>query len=157
VSFRYRVAAPAQIGVLSRLEDQSPVDQFRAEVAQRGVQEPFAVIYTDPASESAIAWGGVGTPYGTGTPASRLDAFFVTASRNVGGGTAGPRTSVDAGALGGTAQCASVDGVGISMVVCGWTGDYALMGFEFSAGTLDQDMTLTQSMLAAIVLPAQNH
>jgi len=157
VSYRYRMATPAQIGTLSRLDDQSPVEQFRAEVAQGGVEQPYAAIYADPASDSAIAWGGVGTPYGKGTPTSRLDAFFVTASRNVGGGTAGPRVDVDPGGLGGKAQCASVAGVGITMVVCGWSGDRALLGFEFSAGSLDQDRQLMASMLAAIVIPAQNH
>jgi len=154
VSFRYRTASPPQIGTWSKLDDQSPVEQFRTEVAQGGVQQPYAVIYTDPASTSAIAWGGVGTPYVKGSPDSRLSAFFATASRNVGGGSAGPRIDVDPGALGGKAQCASVLGVGISMVVCGWTGDGALMGFEFSAGTLEQNQPQMKSMLAAIVLPA---
>jgi hypothetical protein len=157
VSYPFDVAAPAQIGTWSKLDDQSPVEQLSQEVAQTGVQKPFAVIYSDPASDSAIAWGGVGTPYGKGTAQSRLDAFFTTAARNIGGGNAGPRTDVDPGDLGGTAQCATVTGIGISMVVCGWTGTDALMGFEFSAGTLEQDLLQMPSLLAAIVIPAGNH
>lgn len=156
-SFRFTMTAPAKVGTWTTLDDQTAAEPFHIEVTQVGVEHPFAVVYADPAEDSAIVWGGVGSPYAKGTPASRLDTFFTRTARNIGGGSAGPRTDLDPGALGGTAQCTTVAGRGITMVVCGWTGDGALLGFEFSAGTLDQDAPQMTALLAAIVIPAGNH
>ncbi len=146
--------APARIGSLTRASDQSEVDPMRQAMRSAGIADPFAVVYEDSAApgHSAIAWGGTGSAFGTAGSVAQLDAFFGSSARQIGTGTVGSRTDADPGAVGGTAQCAPVDGTGLSMSICAWAGNRALLGFIFTGLSVAQSGTQMRAMLPAIVI-----
>jgi len=59
-------------------------------------------------------------------------------------------TPADPGALGGVAECAKVNGLGIVTVLCAWRGDGALLAFLFSGLTPDKATQLFATVLPAI-------
>ncbi len=146
-------AAPDRIGTLRKMADQSRVAQLPGQMAAGGLGNTFAVIYEDSTAKghTAIVWGGTSSFLG-GADAAVLDGFFSSAGNQIPNGKLAPRTTVDPGSVGGTAQCAKVDGVGVPMALCGWTGSGALAGLLFTGFTADKSAGLVRQVLPAIVV-----
>jgi hypothetical protein len=145
--------APDRIGVLHKSSDQSRATSLKDSMSSAGIADPFAVMYDDTTAKGrlAIAWGGTGSAFG-GDAQTQLDGFFSSAGANVGGGTVGTREDADPGAVGGSAQCAPVTGTGVTMSMCAWAGDNALLGFIISGLQPSQAKTRMKEMLQAIVV-----
>jgi hypothetical protein len=146
--------APERIGALKKSADQSKIESMRSRLGNAGIQQPFAVSYDDSTApgRTAIAWGGTGKVFGIGSAKSQLDAFFTSAGKEVGGGSVGARVDVDPGTVGGKAQCAKVDGLGLAMTMCAWAGQDALLGFLFPGVAPDKGAEQMRTMLPAIVV-----
>ncbi len=147
------LTAPDQIGSLRKMSDQSQVAPMRDQMRNAGMDDPFAVIYEDTTSpgRTAIVWGGTGKAFGAGGSERQLDAFFTSAGKNLGGGSLGQRVATDPGSVGGKAECAKVNGLGVTMTMCAWAGNQALLGFIFTGLTPDKSGPQVRAMLAAIV------
>jgi hypothetical protein len=147
------LAAPDRIGSLRKSADQSQANNIRQRMVTAGVESPYAVVYEDTSApgRTAAVWGGTGRAFAIGGPDKQIDAFFSSASKDLGGGTVGARTTVDPGAVGGKAQCAKVDGLGVTMSMCAWAGTDALLGFVFGGLDVTKSTTTMRSMLAVIV------
>jgi hypothetical protein len=148
------LASPDRIGSLRKAADQSQADSIRQRMSTSGVESPYAVVYEDTAAagRTAVTWGGTGRAFAIGGPDKQLDAFFGSAGKELGGGTIGTRTSVDAGATGGKASCAPVTGLGITMSICAWAGTDALLGFIFTGSAPAKAAEALRAMVAVIVV-----
>lgn len=146
--------SPDRIGVLRKSSDQSRATTMKDGMRNAGLDDPFAVMYEDTTAKGkvAIAWGGTGSAFGGGGAQAQLDSFFGSAGGQLGGGTVGTRQDVDPGTIGGSAQCAKVDGTGVTMAMCAWAGDNALLGFIISGLTIEKTKDRMRGMLQAIVV-----
>src|SRR6266545_4519149 len=106
---------------------------------------------TSSPGRTAMVWGGTGKAFGAGGSERQLDAFFTSAGKNLGGGSLGQRVATDPGSVGGKAECAKVNGLGVTMTMCAWAGNQALLGFIFTGLTPDKSGPQVRAMLAAIV------
>jgi hypothetical protein len=148
------LAAPDRIGSLRKAADQSQANTIKQRMTTSGVESPYAVMYEDTAAagRTVTAWGGTGRAFALGGPDKQLDAFFGSAGSELGGGTLGARSNVEAGAVGGKAQCAPVNGLGITMSMCAWAGTDALLGFIFTGTAPAKSAETLRAMLGVIVV-----
>ena len=146
------LAAPDQIGTLTKAADQSVAVSMRQNMSAIGAEKPYATIYTDSTvpNSGIIVWGMSGSTIGI-NPQVQLEYFFDSSIASRIGATAGPRTAVAPGPTGGTAQCESLIGTGIALTLCAWTGSGAALGFYFNIITLRESAALVHTMLPAIV------
>lgn len=124
--------APATIGTLKKSSDQSRAQTLNKAMTNAGLENPFAAVYEDTKNpaRSVVIWGGTGAIFSAGGGQKQLDSFFGSVGSQL--GDAKPVT-VDAGAVGGKAECAKSGLSGIKLTICAWVGNDALLGFLFNA------------------------
>jgi hypothetical protein len=148
------LSAPDRIGNLRKKADQSRADSMRTMMSTAGLEQPFAVVYENPAApgHDTIVWGGTGGAFAMGTPKQQLDAFFAAAGGSLGNGvTVGTATAVDPGSVGGQARCAKINGLGVKLAMCAWTGSSAVLGFLCFGVAPDQAGGQVKQVLPAVV------
>jgi hypothetical protein len=145
--------APDKVGSLNKMSRQDQVDPMRDSLRAAGIDNPFAVAYEDSsdAHHTLIAWGGTGKAFEVGSAQSELDAFFKSAVTSIEGGSQGSVKKVDAGSLGGTAECADVSGLDQATSLCAWTNSEALLGFVFDGFSPSESQSHVRALLSALV------
>lgn len=148
------LTAPDRIGNLRKAADQAQAETLKDDLRTAGTADPFAAGYEDTAAANrpVIVWGGTGVVFGLGGKQKQLDAFFTSAAGELGGGTMGPRLDVDPGPTGGAAQCANVEGLGLTMSMCAWAGQNALLGFLLTGVTPERGADYLHLLLPAVVV-----
>lgn len=101
-------------------------------------------------NKPVIIWGATGGLFGILDAQSQLDAFFNGVGKSVSCGTVGTASSVDAGSVGGTAECAAVTGH-VNATLCAWTAGDALVGVIFGGESLSQGGGQMHAILPAVV------
>jgi hypothetical protein len=147
--------APDRIGTLRKSSDQSLATSLKSGMSGAGLEDPFAVAYSDSTSPGrlAVAFGGTGSAFGQGNAQAQIDAFFTTLGSSIAGkAKVGTPTDVDPGAVGGSAQCAPISGTGVTESMCAWATDNALLGFIFSGLSTSATADRMRQMLQAIVV-----
>jgi hypothetical protein len=142
--------APATIGTLKKSSDQSRAQTLNSQLTKAGLENPFAAVYQDTknASRQVVIWGGTGAIFSAGGAQAQLDSFFSSAGGQLGG--AKP-AAVEAGAIGGKAECAKSGLSGAKISICAWAGTDALLGFIFNAVEPDAAAAQMRTMLPSIV------
>jgi hypothetical protein len=150
------LTAPATISTWKKASNQDQAKTMSDQMASSGIKNPFAAQYQDSSktNRTAVVWGGTGSIFSVGSPQAQLDAFFKSALTGLGSASGSP-VSVDAGKLGGKAQCQKTDGTsGVSLAVCAWVGNEALVAFMFNGLEAEAAGTQVKLMLPAIAIPA---
>jgi hypothetical protein len=121
-------------------------------MASAGIEEPFAVVYSDASQpgRQVVLWGGTGEIFGMGNRQRQLDAFFSNATSQLQGGKVSERSPVQPGSIGGLAECGKVSGIGATMTLCAWLGDDALLGFIFIGYSPEKSAEMVPGILAAV-------
>jgi len=148
----YTLNAPDTIGALKKAADQSEADDLKNSLQDANLGQIFAAEYQDTAAgnKPVIIWGATGGLFGILDAQSQLDAFFNGVGKSVSGGTVGTASAVDAGSLGGTAECAAVTGH-VNATLCAWTAGDALVGVIFAGESLSQGGGQMHTILPAVV------
>ncbi|MCU7728934.1 hypothetical protein ODJ79_34920 [Actinoplanes sp. KI2] len=143
--------APATIGTLKKSSDQSSAKAMSSQLTKAGLDNPFAAVYQDTknAAHRVIIWGGTGEIFNAGGAQTQLNSFFSSAGSQLGG--AKPE-AVDAGSVGGKAECAKSGLSGAKISICAWVGTDALLGFIFNAVEPDAAAAQMRAILPSIVV-----
>jgi len=141
--------APATIGTLKKSSDQSQAQKLNSAMTNAGLENPFAAVYQDTKNPArrVVIWGGTGTIFNAGGAQKQLDSFFSSAGGQLGG--AKP-VAVDAGTVGGKAECAKSGLSGLKISICAWVGNGALLGFIFNAVEPDAAGAQMRTILPSI-------
>jgi hypothetical protein len=142
--------APDKIGALKKSADQARAQKLSSMMTNAGLDNPFAAVYEDtknPGRTVAI-WGGTGAIFSAGGGQTQLDGFFRSAGSQFSGSK---RVAVEAGAVGGKAECAKSDNSGMKFAVCAWVGTDALLGFLFNGVEPDAAGAQMRAILPSIV------
>lgn len=142
--------APATIGTLKKSSDQSEAKKMSSRLSDAGVDRPYAAVYRDTKNPSrrVIVWGGTGKIFNVGGAQRQLDSFFSGSNSELGG--AKP-AAVDAGSLGGKAECAKSGLSGAKISICAWVGTDVLLGFIVNGVEPDAAAAQMRTMLPSIV------
>jgi hypothetical protein len=143
--------APDTIGTLKKSSDQSRAKALNSQLTSAGLENPFAAVYQDTknAAHAVVVWGGTGAIFSAGGAQAQLDSFFGSAGGQLGG--AKP-VAVDAGAIGGRAECAKSGLSGAKISICAWVGSDALLGFLFNGVEADAAAAQMRTVLPSIVV-----
>lgn len=145
------LTAPGTIGTLKKSSDQSQAERLNGAMTSAGLEHPFAAAYQDTKNSGhrVVIWGGTGSIFSAGSPEQELDSFFTSVGNQL--GDAKPAT-VDAGAVGGKAECAKSGASGMRLSICAWVGSDALLGFIFNNVEPDAAGTQMRTILPSIVV-----
>lgn len=141
--------APNTIGSYTKAADDGTATSMKSQMQASGIADPFTAVYED-SSGRAVIWGGAGSAFG-GSADTQLNGFFSSAAKSL-NGTLGPRVTADAGSLGGKAQCSKVNGTGLTMSLCAWSGSNALLGFIFTNISPETAAGKVKTILPAVVV-----
>jgi hypothetical protein len=150
-SAKVTLKAPETIGTLKKSSDQGPASALNSQLSKAGLDNPFAAVYQDTKNPArrVIVWGGTGAVFNAGGAQTQLDSFFASAGGQLGG--AKP-AAVDAGSIGGKAECAKSGLSGAKISICAWVGTDALLGFLFNGIEPDAAAAQMRTVLPSIVV-----
>jgi hypothetical protein len=142
--------APATIGTLKKSSDQSRAQTLSSAMTNAGLENPFAAVYQDTKNpgRNVVIWGGTGAIFNAGGAQRQLDSFFSSMSSQLAGTKP---VAVEAGAIGGKAECAKSGLSGLKISICAWVGNGALLGFIFNAVEPDAAGAQMRTILPSIV------
>ncbi|MEU7868641.1 hypothetical protein [Dactylosporangium sp. NPDC049140] len=147
--------APATISSWKKQSNQDKAKQMSQQMSDAGVQNPFAAQYQDSKQTAhvVVVWGGTGSAFGVGGPDKQLKDFFDGAFKSL-GGTGSDSTPFEAGKLGGKAECQKTTATGVTISICAWVGNDALLAFMFngmepSAAAIQAKLMLPSMAIAA--------
>ncbi|GAA2361466.1 hypothetical protein [Dactylosporangium salmoneum] len=153
---KVKLTAPATISTWKKQANQDQAQAMAKQLSAAGIDNPFAAQYQDSSKTSrvAIVWGGTGSIFSVGGPDKQLDSFFKSAFQSLNSTGSAP-IDVQPGSLGGKAQCEKTDSSsGVTISICAWVGNDALLAFMFSQMEPDAAATQVKVMLPAIVTAA---
>ena len=142
--------APATIGTLKKSSDQSRATTLNKAMTNAGLEHPFAAVYEDTKnpSRTVVIWGGTGAIFSAGGAQTQLDSFFSSVGSQLGNAKA---VAVDAGPVGGKAECAKSGLSGLKLSICAWVGSDALLGFIINGVETDAAGAQMRTILPSIV------
>jgi hypothetical protein len=149
------LSVPSQIGPLKKSADQTVAKELlQGMQGATGSKKLHAVSYSDSAdaSRTVLVYGGVGVPIPPGDPGNQLKSML--RSGTLAGAKMGKATMVDAGAVGGSAECAPLSGAGAGghhYVNCGWIDDRSALVMTFTGYEPQNAQALVPQILAAML------
>jgi hypothetical protein len=143
------VQIPAKIASLKKAADQTTAKFLLSGMKGALRKKMHAVAYTDSGNSSrkVLVYGGTGIPIPPGSPSDQLKQMLASGTST--GTKVSSPTSVDAGSVGGKAECASIPGA--KAINCGWISGKAALVMTFQGYDSHSAQSLVPQILSAMI------